>query len=199
MKEFLKKNQGKLILLVKLIIFIPLCYNIYLKLTEKGFAQALEKFQTTFNYTYLWYLIPVIALMFVNWGLEAWKWFIAANKIEKLSFTKAYQSIFVGTALNQILPISMGEIAGRSLFHSAGHRFKAAAMTYYSQMPQKIVTMQVGVMFLIFALSKNWLTASWLPWLIAIGIIDSFIWVFPFFFQRSVIPLIKRVRFLKLP
>lgn len=197
MKEFLKRHQGKLILLVKILVFIPLCYNIYLKLTEKGFSAALVKFKAEFNYYSLWYLIPVFVLMLVNWGLEAWKWHIAANKIEPLSFKKAYQSIFVGNALNQVLPISMGEIAGRSLFHNAGYKFKAAAMTYYSQMPQKIVTMQIGVIFLAVALWNNWLSAGWLPWLVLIGLVDSLIWFIPFFYQKSIIPLIKRVGFLE--
>lgn len=196
MRAFIKQHQGKLIVLMKLLILIPLCYNIYAKLTEKGFEQALQKFQTHFSWTSLWYFVPVIVLMFVNWGIEAWKWYIAGNHVEPLSFSKAYQSIFVGNALNQVLPISMGELAGRSLFHSAGYKFKAAAMTYYSQMPQKIVTMQIGVLFLSIALWNHWLTASWLHWLILIGLIDSLIWFIPFFFQQSVIPILKRIKWL---
>lgn len=194
---FIKQNQKALIIIFKLIVFSLLVYNIYQKLAEKGFKEALENFKREFNFSYLWYLIPVFILMFINWGLEAWKWWIATKYIEDISYWQAYKAIFIGTAINQILPIGAGEVAGRSLMHSAGKKWKAAAMTYFSQMPQKTVTMLIGVGFLIFVLNENWLEGQFMHWLIWIGIVDSIIWYIPFFHAKTIIPWIRKISFLE--
>ena len=64
---------------------------------------------------YIYQIISVILLLFVNWGCEAKKWQILIKRIETITFTDAYQSVLVGLSLGFITPANLGDYAGKIL------------------------------------------------------------------------------------
>jgi hypothetical protein len=193
---FIKKHKHAFVVGIKILFLGLLCYNIYSKLAEEGFKQSFEHFKEDFNLTYLWYLVPVFLLVFVNWGLEAYKWFISTKYIQSQTYWESYKTILMGNAMNQIVPAGMGEVVGRALMYGEGNKLKAGALTYFSQMPQKVAQMVTGVLFLIFVLSQGWLTSSFFHWLVVIGLGDAAIWYVMFFHTDFILPYIKRLKFM---
>ena len=43
-------------------------------------------------------------LLFLNWGIEVYKWQLLTNDLEKISFTKAWQSVWMGVCIGNLTP-----------------------------------------------------------------------------------------------
>lgn len=67
-----------------------------------------------FNNGHYWIFSGVVfMLMFLNWGLETFKWQRLIGKIEKIPFLKAYMAIFTGVTASVFTPNRVGEYIGR--------------------------------------------------------------------------------------
>ena len=96
-----------------------------------------------------WKLFAVLALMLVNWGIEARKWQVLLAHIHRLSFWQAFKSVFSGIAFTMITPNRMGEFVGRVLYVPDGSRIRAAMLTVVSSASQMIITLFAGISGLI--------------------------------------------------
>ena len=85
-----------------------------------------------------------ILLLFLNWGIEVFKWQLFTKKIEKISFTKAWQSVWMGVCVGNLTPGRLGEFAGRVLFFKPEHRAKATTLHFVSGIVQLVVTIVMG-------------------------------------------------------
>ena len=63
-----------------------------------------------------WKFWAVIVMVFINWGLEARKWQVLLEPIQKMSFIRAFKSVLGGLALSLNTPNRMGEYGGRILY-----------------------------------------------------------------------------------
>ncbi|MEN9684405.1 MAG: hypothetical protein RLZZ28_191 [Bacteroidota bacterium] len=154
-------------------------------------------------------MIFVGLLMFVNWGIEAWKWKILVSGIEKVSFGKAVKAVFTGQALGFNTPNRIGESAGRSIFLEEGNRLRGIVLSVVGSVSQIIVTFGTGLLALIYlryfildethhveGLSVFWLDG--LIYLISIGIVLVVLLYFrlSWFIQLlEKIPLIAKYQF----
>lgn len=189
---FWERNKTILIILFKLIVFTLLALNIYLKITAKDFSESWNEFTKDLSIQRLWYIAPILILMFYNWYLEAKKWFIAANYIEETSFSDAHKAVYVGNAFNMIVPANMGEMAGRALFHSDGHQIKAAAMTYYVGMSQKVGKISLCLVTAAISFYLGWIKNPWMYGLFIFSLFDVSFWALLFFYPARIIPFIKK-------
>ncbi|RZK43542.1 MAG: hypothetical protein EOO90_02990 [Pedobacter sp.] len=64
----------------------------------------------------------LLALMFVNWGLEAMKWRQLIRKVEILTLWRAIESVFCGLTWAIFTPNRIGEYGGRVFFLSPKRR-----------------------------------------------------------------------------
>ncbi len=92
----------------------------------------------------------MILLMFVNWGLESYKWKIALRPIQPVSFIHAYKAILAGTCIASFTPNRVGEYMGRMLLLKEGNKLPSVAPTILCSMSQMLVTLIAGVAGLIF-------------------------------------------------
>jgi hypothetical protein len=65
------------------------------------------------NYQNAFKIILLLIFIFINWGFEAKKWQILASKIERITFSEAYQSVLVGLSLGFVTPANLGDYAGK--------------------------------------------------------------------------------------
>jgi hypothetical protein len=119
-----------------------------------------------------WKLYTVLALMFVNWGLEAKKWQLLVSGVQNISFFRAFRAIFTGQAIALNTFNGVGEYVGRVVYLKDGNRLRAVALSIVGSLSQIIVTMVLGIIGLIYirinildeshhleGLSKFWLDA----------------------------------------
>ncbi|HUZ57342.1 MAG TPA: lysylphosphatidylglycerol synthase domain-containing protein [Hanamia sp.] len=139
-----------------------------------------------------WKFWLIIALAFVNWGLEAKKWQVLVKPIQKMSFFRAYKSVLGGLALSLNTPNRMGEYGGRILYVKDGSRIKAISLSIAGSISQLIITLILGcfgLAYFLFFQSEHsgplmGLSVFWLKTLLFISSFVSVILIL-FFFQLS--------------
>src|SRR5690606_36486723 len=91
-----------------------------------------------------WKLWSVILMVFINWGIEARKWQILIQPVQKMRFITAFKSVITGVTLSINTPNSIGEYGGRILFVKDGNRIKAISLSIAGSISQLIITLIMG-------------------------------------------------------
>ena len=92
----------------------------------------------------------VLALMLLNWGIEARKWQLLVSHVQHFSFVHAFKSVLSGCSITMLTPNRIGEYGGRVLFLEEAHRIKGISLTIIGSISQLLVTMVMGCMGLLF-------------------------------------------------
>lgn len=91
------------------------------------------------------YFILIIALMPINWLLEAIKWRNLLKPIEKLRVFKSLMAVWTGVTIGSLTPNRIGEFGGRILFLKKENRLTASGLTLYGDLSQFIITFCIGL------------------------------------------------------
>lgn len=134
------KNKGWLLL--KLLVFGLTSFYLYQAVQGRSDWVNLLKDQTG-SATWLFVSLAFI-LILANWGLEAWKWWYLARKIETVSFVRAFRSVMVGLTLGFITPNRVGDYAGRILELKSKKRLHAIGAIFLGRFAQLVVTVVMG-------------------------------------------------------
>lgn len=97
----------------------------------------------------IWMPLTVVALVFVNWSLEAIKWRYLIQKIEQISFWNALKAVISGVTISIFTPNRIGEYAGRVLYIQKADRIVATLITVISSIGQLLITMLFGSLALL--------------------------------------------------
>lgn len=137
-KIFLKYILGPL-------IFLWLSISVFHQLKEQpNLRENAERLYLVWQGPQSWKLWAVIILVVVNWGLEARKWQLLIQPLEKISFLKAFNATLSGVAFALNTPNRIGEYGGRVLFLKDGHRLKAVSLTVAGSFSQLLITLIAG-------------------------------------------------------
>ncbi len=138
------------------LLFIIIGYSIYKQIiTKPDSASHWQEIKNSFAGAQSWKLYLVIALMFVNWGIESVKWKLILNHLLPVKFLMAFKMVISGVSFTMITPNRMGEFLGRVLYVPEGQRIKAATLVILSSTSQLIITLLSGFIGLFFL--KNYL------------------------------------------
>ena len=88
--------------------------------------------------------------MLLNWGLEAFKWQLLLNPLERLSFTNAFKSVLAGCSITMLTPNRVGEYGGRILYVKEENRLNAIPLTILGSVSQLFITVLMGTLGLIY-------------------------------------------------
>lgn len=108
------------------------------------------------NKAQIFFLCLTIALVPLNFYLEALKWKVQIKPIEKISKWKSFISIFTGITAGMFFPNRMGNFLGRVFMLEKCDRIKASLMTISGGMAQMIATVSLGMIAAIFFIKKNY-------------------------------------------
>jgi len=140
--------------LVAPILFVWLCYSIYHQVSEQkqlpSFIASLKQIPAA---TAFWYLVLIMLLTALNWGLEAYKWKRLTHQLEPLSFKAAYAAILTGQAVSFSSINRVGESIGKSMLLSDGNRLKGVVLSFVASASQLIVTLVAGLFATIWMFS----------------------------------------------
>jgi hypothetical protein len=186
------------------ILFIWLSISIYRHiLSQPNWQQTWSRIKTEIYGDEAWKIVLVIVLMFVNWSLEALKWKVLVQHIEKVSFGRAFKAILAGVSLAMNTPNRVGEYFGRIIYIHEGNRMRAIPLTLIGSISQLIITVLFGCFGLLFlsdalehmpqlnvGLSLIWINATIYLSLGAVTILILF-----YYRLRSAIKLLEKIPF----
>lgn len=116
--------------------------------------------------------------MFVNWGLESFKWQKLIHCSQLISFFKAVSGVLVGLPLALITPNRIGEIGGRAIVLEK-NRKDAIFATFLGSLTQLCTTLFMGIIgiacFVLFCHSNEMIERASYWSLISIIIVIIFV------------------------
>ena len=101
-------------------------------------------------------VLAALALVPVNWGLEAWKWYRLARHLEPVTFGRSLRAVLVGLTLGFATPNRVGDYAARIL-ELKSRRVRALGAVFLGRYCQLVVTVLAGVAGLLYFLLKFYL------------------------------------------
>lgn len=90
------------------------------------------------------WLVGLLLLMPVNWGIEALKWQLLLRRIESVGFGEAYRGVLAGVSLGFTLPVLAGDAAGRVLSLRSSRRAGAVGASLVSGGLQFLAALLLG-------------------------------------------------------
>lgn len=100
-------------------------------------------------------LVLSMLLVFLNWGIEAWKWKLLVSKSEIISLGYAAKAVLSGVTIGAFTPNRFGEFAGRIFYLRKTDRVDGILMTFAGGTAQLLVTIVAGciafIAFMFFA------------------------------------------------
>lgn len=146
----MNENRKTIILTIKIVIGVACVWLISNRLYDSYSPENFSSLKEIFSSNNLLLLTASCLLLALNWGIEVQKWIIITRPIERISFGKAWQSVWTGVCIGNLTPGRLGEFAGRMLFFSPANRAKVTTSHFVSGITQMIVTMVIGCCGLIF-------------------------------------------------
>ncbi|MBO3270573.1 lysylphosphatidylglycerol synthase transmembrane domain-containing protein [Hymenobacter defluvii] len=101
-------------------------------------------------------VLAALALVPVNWGLEAWKWWRLARHLEPVSFRRSYRAVLVGLTLGFVTPNRVGDYAGR-IIELKSRRLDALGAVFLGRYCQLIATVAAGSVGIAYFLLRFYL------------------------------------------
>ncbi|MCF8229262.1 MAG: lysylphosphatidylglycerol synthase domain-containing protein [Bacteroidales bacterium] len=190
MKANLKKTYNYLIrAFIILATWFFLYRQIFVKRSlEDVYNIFLEQFRTPL---FLWGVVLVFLLMFVNWAIETIKWRYLIRKIEKVKFLSAYEAVFTGISVSAFLPNRVGDYFGRVFILEKANHLEGILITIIGSISQFISTILVGSIALVFFFplftdTSDYFYGYLYPAVLAMLIVANFL-VLLFYFNISIL------------
>jgi hypothetical protein len=153
-------NQPKLkkiySLALKIIIIIISYAFIYKQVFyKKDLVDIYFLFKNLFNTpVFLFLLVVVFLLMFVNWGIESWKWHYLIKKIETVPFFKAFKAVLSGVTVSTFTPNRVGEFFGRVFILEKANHWEGIFITVIGSISQLLITLVMGLISILCFIPK---------------------------------------------
>ena len=152
----MKGKARRIIVIIKLVVLIGTLVFIYLKLKDnRDFLQeAAVLVWQAFAEGYPVILLA-IALMPLNWSLEALKWQCLSSKVVRLPFRQALKGVLSGLALGFITPHGLGDYLGRIGILDMEGRGSLVGGIFIGRACQMLVTAMFGLAGISMLFSKQ--------------------------------------------
>lgn len=155
--EMLKGKSIKILLksLFGLLMFLWMANSLYHQIRmQPGLKSTIHDILRGWDAPRLGLLALVLVFMALNWGIEAMKWRLQLRDTEPLSLGESIQSVLTGLAVSVITPNRIGEYMGRILYLKNVHKLQGITVTIIGSFAQLIVTGFLGLLGLIWYMSR---------------------------------------------
>ncbi|MBD2715201.1 flippase-like domain-containing protein [Microvirga sp. STR05] len=140
-------------------------------------------------------VLLALALVPVNWGVEAWKWWRLARHLEPVSFRRSFRAVLVGLTLGFVTPNRVGDYAGR-IIELKSRRLDALGAVFLGRYAQLVVTVLAGTAGLLYFLLAYYLegyAASKLGVVVAVALINAAV-LLPLYRSRLLLAVLSAIR-----
>ena len=132
------------------LLFAWLAFSIYNHIRHQPQLEvSWRQIQGSFQSSKIVYLMAALLLIFVNWGIEAWKWKISVAGIRNIGFIQAFKAVLSGVTFSVSMPNRVGEYLGRVLYLPEGSRLKTISATLVGSFAQLLTTLFAGIIGLV--------------------------------------------------
>ncbi len=143
-------------------------------------------------------LFLLLILMFLNWGLEAYKWKLLIQKLNPIRFVRTFKAVWTGVTLGLFTPNRVGEFGGRILYVPRKFRIQAVIVSLIGSFSQNLATIITGIISMIIYIYRIEDIASFLFFsIILVSSITVCLLLLAYYNLDVVIQVFKRSRFLK--
>ena len=150
-----------------------------------------------------WLVFVAFLLLFVNWGLEGYKWKRLMENEYSISLAVAVKAAFAGNATGAFTPNRIGGFVGRVLYLPKEQVLTGTLNTFVGNLAQFLATIIFGV---VSAVAIQWIPISigtfsnfgfepWVPALVFIFI--GFIFLHIYFFAEAWLNVLFRFKAMK--
>src|SRR6185369_7053063 len=169
------------------LLFAWLSYSIYRQVRRQpDLRESWLTIRNSIQSPLVWNLLAVLLLMFVNWAIEALKWKITIQKIQRVSFFTAFKAVLSGLSFSVTTPNRIGEYLGRILYMEEGKRVDAVSLTIVGSISQLLITLLMGLAGLIIIMPElggsQLVSSLWLK-VILYGVIAALVLLTLFYFR----------------
>jgi hypothetical protein len=171
------------------LLFIWLTWSIYHQISRQpNLEDAWASIRASFHSPRVWNIVAVVALMMVNWGIEAIKWKTSVRPIQEVSFIKAFKAVLSGVSFSVSTPNRVGEYLGRVMYMDDGNRLKTISITIVGSISQLIITILAGGIGLVIIRSgieaNGLISTLWMD-VILYGTMSALLVLTLFYFRLS--------------
>jgi hypothetical protein len=132
------------------VLFAFLCFSIYRQVQHQPrLSDSWQQIKTSAGSIKLIFLLLPLIMIFLNWGLEAWKWKLSISQVARISFWQSFKATLSGVTFSVSMPNRVGEYLGRVLYLPEGSRLKTISVTIVGSFAQLLVTLVAGLAGLI--------------------------------------------------
>ncbi len=167
-----KIPQWVAVLTKRLILVVSWGYILYRFIFDDSFNVS-RLFYISIDNNFLLQITLVLTLVFVNWGLESYKWKFSLSGFHKISFPKSFLGVLFGLSVAIFTPNRSGEYVGRIWVIPSKFRVKSVVATVFANILQLSVTLIFGAFALCF-----WQKSNELPFQLDFGKINLFVIIF---------------------
>lgn len=160
-------EQRKKILstLIKLLIGLGSFIIIYLRLKNDLSADKLQLLSASaFSTNGLLCFATCLALIPVNWGIEALRWKIITAPVEAVSYKTATQSVYSGVCLGNLAPGRATEFLAKIIFFQPENRPRITVLHFINGMLQLSITIIAGLLALTLHLNSFGKEHAWMAY-----------------------------------
>jgi len=93
-------------------------------------------------------LVPVFFMVFINWGIETFKWKFIIKKLQYLSYKESIKAVLAGITVAIFTPNRVGEFGGRILALERKNRIAGVFATLLGGYAQLLITLMFGLLAL---------------------------------------------------
>ena len=149
--------------------------------------------------------MAVFILMFLNWGVESFKWQYLMKSIEHITFWRAVRAVFTGQALAFSTINRLGEFAGRAVYLADGNRIRGAVLSFAGSLSQICITGIAGWLALLYwlidhpeiPLVSSDLSGNWLRLIVVIFGVANLLYAIFYFHPAKLVGFLLSIPFIK--
>jgi Lysylphosphatidylglycerol synthase TM region len=143
------------------------------------------------------WLVACCLLMPFNWAAETIKWGFLVQRVQHITFWKAYRAVFAGVTTSLFLPNRVGDFGGRVLFLKSKNAVKVVLSTFIGSWAQQLILIAFGFLGFAYFLTQLWkVEPIIINIVIALGVSFVIILLFMFLNLEIVVPVFKKIRLL---
>ena len=141
---------------VKIVVFIGCVIYIVIKLSKivNLYQRANVEIEHAKNLFSNIYFVVALFLVFINWGIEAYKWKILTSTDNKLTFYQSFKIVLAGLGLASIVPLGIGDYIGRLNFYNYKNRRQTLIYIWLGHQCQFLATTFFASLSFIFFYSN---------------------------------------------
>jgi hypothetical protein len=162
----LKQRKKIISILIKLLVGIGSLIIVYIRLKNDFTPDKLPLlYASAFSTKGIFCFILCIALIPLNWGIEAYKWKLITTPVEKVSYQTATKSVYSGVCLGNLAPGRATEFLAKIIFFKPENRSKITVLHFVGGMFQLSVTILFGLTAMLYQLNRFAGQNSWMAYL----------------------------------